>query len=544
MLQALKNAIRHVAPLTVLCSLILSVTGAGHLAVRASAANAATDVAQITAAINAAGLPVASVKTHENPSAGNIAIYVPQYHLNPGTSAQDSANAPAVQAQQEISGIISFLTEKEGAKFVMAEGDLYGPVSDSKISGIAQKIAAKDNLSSDEKALESAISGTYVTAGTQPTLTGIDNAIKSAEEEITLEGAPYVLKSQGGDFALYGAENASTLAKCTDIVRNYIYLQDRLASLQGGNGLASYTGITRQSSYGSSSPQSISQILAALGGGSAQPVETQVATLASNARTNNQTSIADAADKIASDLRALNAADAALKASEAKATVNNSQPAPSRSDNPYAGINNVNQLNSMLQQSEQQVQQYVIDERNTEAAANFAKGLQETGNNVGILQFGAGHEEGLVSELQKQGLSVIVVTSKEVAAQNALNDSASQPQSQPVQQPSPIVTANSPSQYQNVLQNYLKQMLGANAGTTTAAGQNPLLSIIGNSATRGSATTGTGYSRYSSYPSPYATNSGYGYYGSGYINSSAYRSLISPIVRRSTTNRRISIMGR
>ena len=52
----------------------------------------------------------------------------------------------------------------------------------------------------------------------------------------------------------------------------------------------------------------------------------------------------------------------------------------------------------------------VLNQRNKETAENFSKGLWETNNNVGVLQFGAAHTKGLIRELNKQGLTVIVIT--------------------------------------------------------------------------------------------------------------------------------------
>ncbi|MDP3697792.1 MAG: hypothetical protein Q8R55_07335 [Candidatus Taylorbacteria bacterium] len=64
---------------------------------------------------------------------------------------------------------------------------------------------------------------------------------------------------------------------------------------------------------------------------------------------------------------------------------------------------------------EKKIQDVVVDRRNKEAAKNFARTLQETDKRIGIIQFGAGHTAGLIKELNRQGISVIVVTTDEAA---------------------------------------------------------------------------------------------------------------------------------
>ncbi len=88
--------------------------------------------------------------------------------------------------------------------------------------------------------------------------------------------------------------------------------------------------------------------------------------------------------------------------------------APSRKDNPYKSVKDLQKLQAMLNETESRIQTVVIDKRNQETAENFTKALKAGNTTVGILQFGAGHEEGLVKELNKQGITVIVVKPSEV----------------------------------------------------------------------------------------------------------------------------------
>ena len=61
-----------------------------------------------------------------------------------------------------------------------------------------------------------------------------------------------------------------------------------------------------------------------------------------------------------------------------------------------------------------EIEKVVIIKRNKEAAENFARALKQEGEIVGVLQFGAGHKDGLIKELNSQGLSVVVITPEEI----------------------------------------------------------------------------------------------------------------------------------
>lgn len=83
--------------------------------------------------------------------------------------------------------------------------------------------------------------------------------------------------------------------------------------------------------------------------------------------------------------------------------------------NPFTNISDVKKLQNLLKESDKKIEATVMDQRNQDAAANVAKAFEEYHTDLGILQFGAAHEDGLVKELQKQGLNVVVITPNEVA---------------------------------------------------------------------------------------------------------------------------------
>jgi pheromone shutdown protein TraB len=72
-------------------------------------------------------------------------------------------------------------------------------------------------------------------------------------------------------------------------------------------------------------------------------------------------------------------------------------------------------LDKLLSKIEERIKEVVIDKRNREAAENARYALEETGKTSAMVQFGAGHTDGLVKEMNAQGLSVVVITSTLVA---------------------------------------------------------------------------------------------------------------------------------
>ena len=103
-----------------------------------------------------------------------------------------------------------------------------------------------------------------------------------------------------------------------------------------------------------------------------------------------------------------------IKDSENKKDAATAVGVPLRQDNPYVNISDLSVIQSKIKDSEAKIQTVVIDQRNQETASNFADALKSNKTNIGILQFGAGHEDGLVKELNKKGLSVIVVVPTQV----------------------------------------------------------------------------------------------------------------------------------
>lgn len=351
--------------------------------------------------LNEESLSTGSIVLHETPNSRGTVIYLPQIHITPGTNAADSANDSAERAQNEMYGIISSLSDK-GIGFVMVEGEMYGSVSGEKIGRVTEKLVYRNAFSDSTQKLNQALSVSNVDPALKGRITTeTSRTIETADREIILAGAPYKLKAEGKPLTLYGSENPATYEESANYVRSYIYLKDREAALSGsarGNG--ANTTVNNAAAILSSLGKT-SEPRASLG--------TDLDSLGSMARQTNQNELATAAENTRLALENLIQVDQKPAASGNTA---------SRQNNPYAHITDLATLRGMIADVEKNIQSTVIERRNVETAENFARGLEASGQNVGILQFGAGHEEGLVKELLNQGLSVLVVTATEVAGRN------------------------------------------------------------------------------------------------------------------------------
>lgn len=83
-------------------------------------------------------------------------------------------------------------------------------------------------------------------------------------------------------------------------------------------------------------------------------------------------------------------------------------------NNPYARMTDIRKLSALLEESEEKVEMTIMEKRNRETAENFAKAIDQYDARIGVIQYGAAHEDGLVEELNNQGFSVIVITTPEI----------------------------------------------------------------------------------------------------------------------------------
>lgn len=360
------------------------------------------------------GLPVGEVKTYQTANAWGSAVFIPQYHKNPGSNPFDKQNDSAAVAQEQIYTILSFLTEKAGLNLVVVEGELAGEVPAEKIAALAQKSEAYKLCVSLLNSLKNELAKNSLDSRAEQQLfQKLDKELASAQREMILEGAPIKLSADGKKITLRGSEDSQTREQAKVLVRDYIYLQDRLGELQNPSQKNQVATRPLNSSY--------DQLLSLLLSGKDKDSTTEQFTeLEEKAAGKGKEQLKNLLSQTRRAFSALGGS-----AAEQSGAINlgllsqTGGQAPSREDNPYQNITSVTQLKKLLSQSEAKIDEVVVKRRNTETAQNFAEALKMEKVNTGILQFGAGHEEGLIAELQKQGLSVIVIKPQEVVKRNS-----------------------------------------------------------------------------------------------------------------------------
>lgn len=132
----------------------------------------------------------------EVPNAKGAVFLIPQIHKSPGSKTFDSINDSAEVNQKEIYKIISQLLRKDKINIVAIEGVRFGEISQNKINNMEKKIELNSALSRDT----------------------------------ILSGAPLVLKAEGLNFGLYGAENANTLEESSKILEELTDLGTKITS--------------------------------------------------------------------------------------------------------------------------------------------------------------------------------------------------------------------------------------------------------------------------------------------------------------------------
>ncbi|OGZ29214.1 MAG: hypothetical protein A2427_02960 [Candidatus Nealsonbacteria bacterium RIFOXYC1_FULL_40_7] len=211
-----------------------------------------------------------------------------------------------------------------------------------------------------------------------------DAYLSLLDREITLAGAASMLKAKNEHVCLYGSEVKKTQDESAEIVRNYIYLEDRKDQLSGN-----------------SSKNSALSALQIIGGFQDTPEKSLENDIHLMLSCPNFTLRQEAGE--------LEQMYGKIEGLRSNKTVSSN---PKRTDNPYKNIYSIDKIDLLLSETESDINNVVVVKRNKETAENFARALKENDLNEGIIQFGAGHEEGLVEELNKLGISVITVKVK------------------------------------------------------------------------------------------------------------------------------------
>ena len=338
----------------------------------------------------------ANVEKHQVPNAKTTVVFIPQIHKDPTTQANDPKNDQAAGIQKEISGMLDKLVNDHNVTYVMDETDLYGPMPQDKVAKIKQ---GHKNINEARASTEKLLRNYLAAGGSQSTADQIKKAseqkIASYERNIDLTGGAAVLAVTNPNAHVYGSQNEATIKEATRQLQRIVYMESRMNQLQPQQNPQG-TGTSNTSSSSSTS------ILSMLGGSRSVNVNLQpVAILASTKEDQNlKDDIADAQSKL-SELSTSANFETAPVASTQSADAN---------QNPYANVSNLQQLTKEHDAAVTEFMKVAKDRRSQEATDNVVKMMETNGQKTSVLVMGQQHKDQLVENLNKQGVSVIVIT--------------------------------------------------------------------------------------------------------------------------------------
>lgn len=339
----------------------------------------------------------ANVKKYEVANATATVVYIPQIHKDPTTQANDPKNNNAAGIQKEISGMLDKLVDDHNITYVMDETDLYGPMPADKVAKVKE---GHKNIREARESTDKLLKNYIAAGGSQSTADQIKSAsekkIASYERNINLTGGAAVLAANNPKAHVYGSQNAATIKDASRQLQNIIHMENRMKELQP-------KGSTKRPAASKASASSSSSVFSMLGRGSTsvkvnlQPVS---ALAASKGDQGLKDDVADTQNKL-SKLSTSSSFETSKPAS--------SQPASAK-QNPYQNETNLQKLTKEHDAAVAAFMKVAKDQRSQEAADNVVKMMKDNGQNVSVLVMGQQHEDQLVEMLNKQGVSVIVIT--------------------------------------------------------------------------------------------------------------------------------------
>lgn len=398
------------------------------------------DIEQTVKALENRALPIGDIVIEKDEDDWGVVLYIPQYHRYPGSDVADTRNNPGQRAQEDIYLILQEVFTDVPVKLAFVEGEFAGVVNDEKRASLRERMDALSAFESEVAKVPEIFAGDMTEEELKELMTRADETIVFMRRALILEGAPENLWAEGADIQLLGTENEQTKAESAELVRNHVYLQDRL------NAVSQQPRVTQTGLLGSfklSNPQELMQLpvgerkafmkqallkmILEKFQGNAQVSEMLLAKL--GGLTSNKSSVADYLEKLEgfeATFYEKQAEDEAifmdgfveqwkkLIAVPKAETADVKTPLPSREDNPFSHIQDRQQLQLLMNQNEAKMKEIVVERRNHETAENVSRQMKELNENISLLQYGAGHTEGLVEELRKQNLSVITIVPKTV----------------------------------------------------------------------------------------------------------------------------------
>lgn len=350
-------------------------------------------------------LPVADVAFYEAPKAWATVLFVPQYHKYPGSNAEDSRNDQAERVQNETYQVLDKIVEQVPLSIIAIEGELHGPLQQNKRIQIAQKLNHYEQLDHSFQNLKKNFTEQSMYPELEENiLKEIQNKLAFLERDLILAGAPVKLWAKHDNIQVFGTENPQTLDESKILVRDYIYLQDRLTALTQHKPYAQIPAFNKSFQAPMPKNSQVEETLSYLfDQRNDRNFEQDFHLLEERAKEENQL-----VWEALQDFKNIWNETTYFQNGNLE-NASTPEPQVSRKDNPYENIYDVSYLQRLMAENEEKIQETIISRRNKEAAYYFAQTLQSQNNNFGVLQFGAGHEQGLIEELKNLGLSVIMV---------------------------------------------------------------------------------------------------------------------------------------
>ncbi|MDO8425723.1 MAG: hypothetical protein Q7T01_04420 [bacterium] len=352
-----------------------------------------------------------TLRTPSVRSSGEIVVVLLQRHQSPGTDADNAVNDVAAITQRELAAIMRDLVETYGISNVLVEGQQVGAThvarTERALADVRREAAQLTALDATVRVMSASPA---VPSALRAALTTSADAFRAdADRALLLRGAAFSAYAQGTELAVMGAETPATYEQSAAIVVDYMHLTARLAELaspakrarqritrdNSSSGIAALRGMMDAAFHApASSREAVPQLPDVLQRIAAQTTDPQI-----------REHVRRAQDMLAQYAR--------RPANERAASADTRRPSLAR--NPYARSSDARALTQRLDRVEVAMERTVVAQRNADAATNFHAMLDAADATVGMLQFGAGHEEGLVAELLARGMIVLAVTPKSIA---------------------------------------------------------------------------------------------------------------------------------
>jgi hypothetical protein len=391
-----------------LCLLPVPVRAVSVEAADPSSVQLVADVSVFEASSRKAGLPLARVESYQLPQASGTAILIPQFHRQPGSNAADQVNDSPERAQRQIAALLPSIINFFSTQLVMVEGIQLSGVPAEYVRALQEKQTAISALEQGMEMLagREAIDPEHAPAY-QKARKQLEQAKQNATRELLLEGAPFQLMAQGQRLTIVGPENPQTQAEAAGIVARYMALKkSRPRAKTAVSSAPVHVSSLQGRFHASERSRSLWRLLQQAR--AVRPLNTLEEMMEKNNKKDE--------GKIAEQIPLWQSAIAVLK-----------KPLPARMVLPASSSeqdqlpSDPAQVRRELAHLETEIQRVIIDQRNRETAGYFRQALEESGQSYGIIQYGAGHQEGLVKELQAKNLSVMVIVPQEVEERQALS---------------------------------------------------------------------------------------------------------------------------